>query len=72
MTDGLRQAIEVSGGVTAFCKRLGITRQSVWRWQEKGVPVERLEAIQKLTGVAPAAVRPDFARVMGAAPAPTP
>lgn len=43
---------------------LGVTRTAVWAWRHKPVPVDRLEEVYRATGIPPAKLRPDLARLM--------
>lgn len=54
----LQQAIDAVGGVGALAKGLGIAQPSVSTWTK--VPAERVIAVESLTGVSRAALRPDL------------
>lgn len=56
--EGLRLAIEAAGGVGALARGLGIRQPSVSSWTR--VPVERIGAVEALTGVARERLRPDL------------
>lgn len=59
MTDqGLQQAIRAAGGVTELARRIGISQPSVSNWGS--VPPERVLAVEAVTGVARAILRPDL------------
>lgn len=59
MTDrGLQQAIRAAGGVTELARRIGISQPSVSNWES--VPSERVLAVEAVTGVARAILRPDL------------
>lgn len=50
----IEKAIAQAGGQTALARRLGITQAAVSRWVKRGyVPMRRVEAVSRLTGVAP-------------------
>jgi DNA-binding transcriptional regulator YdaS (Cro superfamily) len=55
---GLDQAIAVAGGVGALAKKIGISQPSVSNWSR--VPVERVLAVEAVTGVSRAVLRPDL------------
>ena len=59
MTDrGLQEAIRAAGGVTELARRVGISQPSVSNWSR--VPAERVLAVEALTGVTRAILRPDL------------
>ena len=55
---GLEDAIRAAGGIGALARRLGISQPSVSNWQR--VPAERVLAVEALTGVPRASLRPDL------------
>ena len=55
---GLEDAIRAAGGIGALARRLGISQPSVSNWQR--VPAERVVAVESLTGVPRASLRPDL------------
>jgi TorA maturation chaperone TorD len=55
---GLEEAIRAAGGVGALARGLGISQPSVSNWQR--IPAERVIAVEALTGVPRAALRPDL------------
>lgn len=55
---GLEDAIRAAGGVGALARALGISQPSVSNWQR--IPAERVIAVEALTGVPRAALRPDL------------
>ena len=55
---GLEDAIRAAGGIGALARRLGISQPSVSNWQR--VPAERVIAVEALTGVPRASLRPDL------------
>lgn len=56
--DGLRQAIEKSGGVTALARALGVAQPSISNWER--VPAERVAAVEAVSGVPREILRPDL------------
>lgn len=46
-------------GLGPLSKRLGISKQAVSLWQWKGVPAERVLAVEAATGVSRHELRPD-------------
>jgi len=60
---GLEEAIRVAGGVGALARGLGISQPSVSNWQR--VPADRVIAVEALTGVPRASLRPDLYRIDG-------
>ena len=67
----LSRAIEAAGGVNALARQLGITSASVAQW--RSVPLARVTEVARITGFAPADLRPDLhAAVPGFAEAQTP
>ena len=55
---GLEQAISIAGGVGALAKKIGISQPSVSNWSR--VPAERVLAVEAVTGVSRAVLRPDL------------
>ena len=53
----LRRAIKAAGNKSALARLLGCTRQCVSGW--KRVPLVRVVAVEKATGVPRAELRPD-------------
>lgn len=50
-----------SAGTYKLAKRIGIRHQSVISWIKRGrVPLERVAAVEAITGVSRHALRPDF------------
>lgn len=56
--EGLQLAIERSGGVAALARGLGISQPSVSAW--KRIPADRVVAVEALTGIGRANLRPDL------------
>lgn len=55
---GLDEAIRAAGGVGALARKIGISQPSVSNWSH--VPAERVLAVEAVTGVSRAALRPDL------------
>ncbi len=55
---GLQEAIRAVGGVTELARRIGISQPSVSNWTK--VPAERLLAVESVSGIARAILRPDL------------
>ena len=55
---GLQEAIRAAGGVTELARRIGISQPSVSNWTR--VPAERVLAVEAVTGIARAVLRPDL------------
>lgn len=54
----LSAAIEKAGGVKALADALKITRAAVFQW--KRTPIERVFAVEEITGVSRKKLRPDI------------
>jgi DNA-binding transcriptional regulator YdaS (Cro superfamily) len=65
MNDALRwrDALKAAGGADALAASLGIARRTLFKWRAEGVPADRLADFATATGIAPADLRPDLARV---------
>ena len=57
---GLAEAIRAVGGVSELARHIGISQPSVSNWNR--VPAERVVAVEAVTGVARAVLRPDLYR----------
>src|SRR5271169_5005752 len=55
---GLQDAIRAVGGVTELARRIGISQPSVSNWTK--IPAERVLAVESVSGIARAALRPDL------------
>jgi DNA-binding transcriptional regulator YdaS (Cro superfamily) len=53
-----QRAIKKAGGVRALAAALGITPASVCEWPY--IPIDRLVAVERLTGIDRAKLRPDL------------
>lgn len=47
-----------------FGRKLGVNASTVMRWEARGIPVERLTKVAKLTGIPPVKLRPDLAFII--------
>jgi transcriptional regulator with XRE-family HTH domain len=47
-----------------LAERLGVNKSTVLRWEEGVVPEKWVIAVSKETGIAPAVLRPDLAKLM--------
>jgi len=64
----LEQAIETSGGLSDFARKVGVSPQVVCNWKARGrVPAERVLDVESATGVTRYELRPD---IFGPAPKP--
>jgi TorA maturation chaperone TorD len=57
---GLAEAIRAVGGITELARQIGISQPSVSNWHR--VPAERVIAVEAITGVSRAILRPDLYR----------
>lgn len=64
---GLEDAIRAAGGIGALARQLGISQPSVSNWQR--IPAERVIAVEALTGVPRASLRPDLYPMSDTGPA---
>src|SRR5262245_38382404 len=55
---GLHEAIRAAGGVGELARRLGISQPSVSNWER--VPADRVLAVERVTGITRALLRPDL------------
>lgn len=55
---GLDEAIRAAGGVGALARKIGISQPSISNWSR--VPAERVLAVEGLTGIDRAVLRPDL------------
>jgi TorA maturation chaperone TorD len=65
---GLEEAISRAGGIGALARGLGIAQPSVSTW--KRVPADRVVAVENLTGIPRASLRPDIYAAMADAAEP--
>jgi TorA maturation chaperone TorD len=57
---GLQQAIQAAGGVSELARKIGIAQPSVSNWSR--IPAERVAAVEEVTGLDRALLRPDLFR----------
>jgi TorA maturation chaperone TorD len=55
---GLERAIDTAGGVRALARALGVSQPAISNW--KRVPADRVIAVESVTGIARAVLRPDL------------
>ncbi|HEY6832434.1 MAG TPA: Cro/CI family transcriptional regulator, partial [Pseudolabrys sp.] len=55
---GLSEAIRAAGGVSELARQIGISQPSVSNWIR--IPAERVIAVEAVTGVDRATLRPDL------------
>jgi molybdopterin-guanine dinucleotide biosynthesis protein B len=55
---GLNQAIEAVGGVSELAHKLGLSKSSISNWTR--VPAERVIAVEAMSGISRAVLRPDL------------
>jgi len=62
MENALHRAIIMAGGQASLARAIGITQAAVWNWTKRGkrVPVKHLAAVERVTGIARAELRPDI------------
>ncbi len=53
------EMVASGGGVRALGRTLGITGAAVCQWQHGKIPLGRIRAIEKLTGIRREQLRPD-------------
>jgi TorA maturation chaperone TorD len=56
--EGLSEAIRAAGGVRALAQKIGISQPSVSNWTR--VPADRVRAVEAVTGISRAVLRPDL------------
>ncbi len=62
----LRRLVTEAGGVSAFARQLGVTREPVYRWLRSGkLPMRRVEQVVKQSrgAVSASELRPDLAEM---------
>lgn len=62
----LDPAIKEAGSVDALAEKIGVARRTVFNWKRRGVPVEHLDRVSRVTGIPPYDLRPDLAQMFGA------
>ena len=58
--EALEKAITSAGGPTRLAEKLGIAQPSIQQWRARGVPAERVIAVEAATGVPRHELRPDI------------
>ena len=58
MDTALQNALEAAGGPTALARALDVSHQAVIQW--KRVPVNRVLAVERITGITRYELRPDI------------
>jgi len=58
MDAGLQQAIRAAGSERKLARLLGLSQQAVNKWET--VPINRVLAVESVTGVPREVLRPDF------------
>ncbi len=54
-------AIEAAGNMSKLARLIGVTPQTVQKWNERGrVPAERVLQVERATGIARHKLRPDL------------
>lgn len=51
-----------------LARELRVNKATVTRWDQKGVPTDRLREVEGATGISPREQRPDLASIFDAAP----
>lgn len=60
MTQHLDKAINKLGGYPAVARKMGVTRQTLYRWASGKVPAEKILVIERKLGVPRTKLRPDI------------
>lgn len=60
MDKGLEIAIRAIGSASALAEALHVTRQAISKWRK--IPLERVIAVERITGVPREQLRPDVFR----------
>ncbi|NTG48996.1 helix-turn-helix domain-containing protein [Agrobacterium rhizogenes] len=64
--EALERALELVGGPAALARKLGITSQAIGQWDH--VPINRVIAVEQVTGVSRTVLRPDIFGCQSAPP----
>lgn len=56
----LERAIEAVGTAAKLAQKVGVTAMAVSNWKVRGIPAERVLAIEKVSGVKRHELRPDL------------
>jgi len=54
------RAIKQGGGSRRLAKELGVSRQAVEAWRDRGCPANKVLRVEALTGVSRHVLRPDL------------
>jgi DNA-binding transcriptional regulator YdaS (Cro superfamily) len=60
MTQGLKDAIAVAGGLTRAAALIDVTPQRMCNWLDRGPPAEMCPVIERATGTPVEDLRPDL------------
>ena len=60
VTTAASLAINRAGGARAVATALGIRREAVFQWKQRGIPPTRVQALAALSGLEPHILRPDI------------
>jgi DNA-binding transcriptional regulator YdaS (Cro superfamily) len=53
--------ISTYGGGAALARRIGVSRNAIWQWRDKGrIPAERVLDLENITGIPRHEIRPDL------------
>jgi DNA-binding transcriptional regulator YdaS (Cro superfamily) len=59
--NSVEKAVEAAGGKGFLAKRFEISRQSIEKWiRQERIPVERVLAIEEMSGISRYELRPDI------------
>lgn len=59
----VNEVVNEAGGAVALALELGITHQAIYQWQH--IPVNRVVAIEAITGIPRSRLRPDLYGTVG-------
>lgn len=54
-----QQAISAAGGAAAIARELGITLAAITLWKRRGIPANRVLAVERMSGISRHQLRPD-------------
>jgi hypothetical protein len=54
----IRKCVLAAGGMKAFCKAVGRSRQAIYLWDD--IPAELVVKAEKITGIPREKIRPDL------------
>jgi len=62
LMEALKQAITAAGSMSALAAKLGVTRQAIENWFERGIPAERVREVEEAVSgaVTRDSLRPDL------------